>query len=107
TLVLEPFDDLIGRNFFHVDLGYLLVFDRAQVTHAELTKTQLLLARGGINGNRNINQPEADAAFPNRKHNFRGSRSLNRTTPVVNGAASLRTSNNQAIRMAASCHGGS
>src|ERR1700719_4605572 len=68
-LVLETFDDLIGRYFFHVGFGDLLVFDRAEVGFAQLPKTELFFAGRRINGNRNINQAEADTAFPSWTHN--------------------------------------
>src|SRR6266567_4713072 len=66
--VLESFNDLIGRDFFCVSLRDLFVLDRAKIGGTELTKTDLLLARGRVNSHRNVNQPEADATFPNRTH---------------------------------------
>src|SRR2546422_234052 len=67
-LVLESFNDLIGRDFFGVSLRDLFILDRAKVGRTELTKTDLLLARGRVDGHRNVNQSEADAAFPDGTH---------------------------------------
>ena len=69
ALVLETFYNLIGRHFFHVGLGDLLVFDRAEIGLAQLPKTELFFAGRRINGDRNINEAEADAAFPSWTHN--------------------------------------
>src|SRR5438445_3502238 len=66
--VLESFNDLIGRDFFGVSLRNLFILDRAKIGGTELTKTDLFLAGGRVNGDRNVNQAEADAAFPDRTH---------------------------------------
>src|SRR6266404_5190169 len=66
--VLESFNDLIGRDFFRVSLRNLFILDRAKIGGAELTKADLLLARGRVDSHRNVNQPKADAAFPDGTH---------------------------------------
>src|SRR5207237_2687369 len=68
ALVLEPLYNLVGRDFFGVGLGDLFILDRAQIGGTELTKTDLLLAGGRVDSHRNVNQPEADAAFPDGTH---------------------------------------
>src|SRR5439155_20194099 len=68
ALVLEAFYDLDGQDLFLIRLRDLFIFDRAQVTGAELPETNLLLARGRINCHRNINQTEANTAFPDGAH---------------------------------------
>ena len=68
-LVLVAFHDLIGRHFLHVGLGHFFVFDRAQIGFAQLPKTEFLFASGRINRDRNVDQAEADAAFPSWTHN--------------------------------------
>jgi hypothetical protein len=60
---------LIGLDFFHVRLGNLLVFDRAEVAFAQLSKTELFFAGRRINRNWNINEAEADTALPSWTHN--------------------------------------
>src|SRR5712691_6061880 len=68
VLVLESFNDLIGRDFFGVSLRDLFILDRAKIGGTELTKTDLFLAGGRVDSHRNVNQPEADAAFPDGTH---------------------------------------
>src|ERR671919_1622569 len=68
AFVLEPFYDLIGGDFFGIGLGDLFVFDRAEIARPKLAKANFLFARGRINRHRDINQPKADTAFPDRTH---------------------------------------
>src|SRR4051794_23741121 len=68
ALVLETLHDFRRGHFFLINLGDLLIFDRAEVARAELPEAEFLLARGGVNGDRDVNEPEADAAFPNWSH---------------------------------------
>src|SRR5947209_1062120 len=67
--VFESFYDLISRNFLQVGFGDFFVFDRAQVGLAQLPKTELFFTGSRVNRNRNVNQAEADAAFPGWAHN--------------------------------------
>src|SRR4029077_15589363 len=68
-LVLEAFNDLIGRDFFHVRLGNLFVFDRAEVAFAQLSKTELFFPGRRIYRNRDVDEAEADTALPSWTHN--------------------------------------
>src|SRR5436190_10916018 len=68
ALVLEAFHDLVGWNFLCIRFRHFFVPDRAKVAGTKLSKTNLLFARGRINRHRNVNQPEANAAFPSRTH---------------------------------------
>ena len=68
AFVLEAFYDLIGRDFFGIGLSHLFVFDRAEIARSKLPETNLLLTRGRVNRHRDINQPEANTAFPDRTH---------------------------------------
>src|SRR5882724_4598802 len=65
ALVLEAFDNLVRGNLLHVCFRDLLIFDGTKIGPAQLSKTEFFLARGGINRDRNVNQPKADTAFPN------------------------------------------
>src|SRR5215831_5120355 len=67
-LVFEALYDLVGWNFLGVGFCHLFVPDWAKVAGTKLPETKLLLPRGGINRHRNVNQPEADAAFPDGTH---------------------------------------
>src|SRR4029077_2258247 len=64
ALVLEAFYDLVGGNFLRGRFRHLLIFNRAEIAGTKLPKTNLLFTRGWINRHRDINQPEANAAFP-------------------------------------------
>src|SRR6266404_9948206 len=68
VFVFEALYDLVGRNFFRVRFRHFFVFDRAEIAGTKLSKTKLLLTRGGINGHWNINQTETDTAFPDGSH---------------------------------------
>src|SRR6267378_1430440 len=68
AFVFEALYDLVGRNFFRVRFRHFFVSDWAEITGTKLSKTKLFLARSRINGHWNINQTEADAAFPDRSH---------------------------------------
>src|SRR5437762_491426 len=68
ALVFEALHNLIGWNFLRVGLRDLFVSDWAEIAGTKLPKAKLFLARGRVNRHRNINQPKADAAFPNRSH---------------------------------------
>jgi hypothetical protein len=63
-LVIVTLDDLFPGNFLAVLLGNALVIDGAQIALAQQTKLKFFSSRGGIKSDGNINQPEADAAFP-------------------------------------------
>src|SRR5262249_28044718 len=65
-LVFEAFYDLVGWTFFRVRFRDLFVSDRTEIAGTKLPETKLLLSRGGINRHWNVNQPKADAAFPDR-----------------------------------------
>src|SRR5205823_3600454 len=47
---------------------HLFVSDRTEIAGTKLPETKLLLSRSGINRHWNVNQPEANAAFPDRTH---------------------------------------
>src|SRR6516165_7087396 len=68
ALIFEALYDLVGRHFLRVGFRYLFVSDWTEVAGTKLPETNLLLSRGGVNRNRNVNQPEADAAFPDGTH---------------------------------------
>src|SRR4029077_12616598 len=63
-LVLVTFDDFVPRNFLSVLFGDTLVVYRTQIAFAQQAKLQLLPSRGGIESDWNVNETEADAAFP-------------------------------------------
>src|SRR6266498_1811549 len=64
-LVLVALHDLVPGNFPAILLGNTLVVNRTQIVLAQQTKLEFLPSRSGIKGDGNINQTEADAAFPN------------------------------------------
>ena len=68
ALILEAFYDLVAWNFLGVRLGNFFVSDWAEVARTQLPKADLFLACGRINGHGDINQPKADAAFPDGAH---------------------------------------
>src|SRR5437870_4908339 len=68
AFILEASYDLVGWNFLGVRLGNLFVSDWAEVARTQLPKADLFLACGRINGHGDINQPKADAAFPDGAH---------------------------------------
>src|SRR5437870_4394617 len=63
-LVLVALHDLVPGNFPAILLGNTLVVNRTQIALAQQTKLEFLPSRSGIKSDRNINQTEADAAFP-------------------------------------------
>src|SRR5439155_7486551 len=71
TLVLKAPYDLVGRNLFRICFRDLFVFDWTKITGTKLPETKLLLARGRIKRHGNIDEPEADTAFPNGTHGVR------------------------------------
>ena len=68
ALEFEALYDLVGWNFLRVRFRHLFVFDRTEIAGTKLPETKLLLSRGGVNRHWNVNQPEADAAFPDGTH---------------------------------------
>src|SRR5438477_8415215 len=68
ALEFEALYDLVGWNFLRVRFRHLFVSDWTEIAGTKLPETKLLLSRGGINRHRNIDQPEADAAFPDGSH---------------------------------------
>ena len=64
-LVLVTFDDLIPGTSLPSFLGHAFVIDRAQVGLAQKPKLKLLPAGRRIQGDGDIDQTEADCAFPN------------------------------------------
>src|SRR5215813_8198774 len=68
ALEFEALYDLVGWNLLRVRFRHLFVSDRTEIAGTKLPETKLLLPRSGINRNRNVNQTEADAAFPDGTH---------------------------------------
>src|SRR5215475_9027110 len=68
ALEFEALYDLVGWNFLRVRFRHLFVSDRTEIAGTKLPETKLLLACGRINRHWNVNQPEADAAFPDGTH---------------------------------------
>src|SRR2546429_3701157 len=68
ALIFEAFYDLLGRNLFRVGFRHLFVSNGAEIAGTKLSKAKLFLAFGRKNRHWNINQPEADAAFPDGSH---------------------------------------
>src|SRR4026209_1059152 len=68
ALVFKALNDLVGWNFLGIRFCYLFVFDRTEIARTKLSEAKLLLSRGGITRDRNVDQPKADAAFPDRTH---------------------------------------
>src|SRR5262245_18982123 len=68
ALIFEPLHNLVDWNFLRVRFRHLFVFNRTEIAVTKLPETKLLLSSGGINRHRNVNQPEADAAFPDGAH---------------------------------------
>ena len=68
AFVFVAFNDLICGNFLRVGFGHFLVLDRAVISSAQLAETEFLFSGRRINGNGNVNEPEADTAFPNWSH---------------------------------------
>src|SRR5215467_1112519 len=68
ALVFESFYDLVCWNFLGVCFRHLLISDRTKIAGTKLPEAELLLAGGWVNGNRDVNQAEADAAFPDGTH---------------------------------------
>src|SRR5437868_1152973 len=58
----------LATPIFRVRLGNFFVLDRAEIGGTELPETKFLFSRGRVNSHWNINQPEADAAFPDGTH---------------------------------------
>jgi hypothetical protein len=67
--VFVTFNDLVPRNLLTVSFRHTLVIDWAQVVGPKQTKPEFLFSRGRIKSDRNIDQTEADAAFPDCAHN--------------------------------------
>src|SRR5438132_3519053 len=63
-LILIPLHDLVPGNLLAVFFSDTLVVYRTQIALAQQTKLEFLTSRGGIQGDRNVNQTETDAAFP-------------------------------------------
>src|SRR4029077_10815179 len=72
-LVFVAFHDLIPRHFLAVLFRDPFVIYGAQIALAEKTKFQILAPRRRIKGNRDVNESEADTAFPNRTHLIKNS----------------------------------
>src|SRR5215813_1954434 len=68
ALVFEALHDLVGRNFLGVRFRNLFVFNGTEIAGTKLPETKLLFSRGGIDRHWNVNQPEANAAFPDGAH---------------------------------------
>jgi hypothetical protein len=68
ALEFEALYDLVGWNFLRVRFSHLFVSDGTEIAGTKLPETKLLLSRGGINRHWDVNQPEADAAFPDGTH---------------------------------------
>src|SRR5262249_4453239 len=68
ALVFEALYDLVAWNFLRVRFRHLFVSDGTEIAGTKLPETKFLLTRGRINRHRNINQSEADAAFPDGTH---------------------------------------
>src|ERR1700748_2470976 len=68
ALEFEALYDLVGWNFLRVRFRHLFVFDWTEIAGTKLPETKLLLSRGGINRHWDVNQAEADAAFPDGTH---------------------------------------
>ena len=66
--VLVAFHDLLPRHFLAVLLGNAFVVHWAQVPRPQEPKFQILPPRRRVNGDRDVNEPKADIAFPNRTH---------------------------------------
>src|ERR1051325_6440023 len=81
ALVFKAFYNLIGGNLLRVRFRHFFLFDRTEVAGTKLPETKLLLSRGGINGHGNVDQPKADAAFPDGAHN---TAMLSHSVPPVN-----------------------
>jgi hypothetical protein len=62
------FDDLVLRNFPAVLFRDVFVIHGTQVALAKETKLELRLPSCRIQGDRNVNQAETDAPFPNCTH---------------------------------------
>src|SRR5207245_3988454 len=63
-LILITLDDLVPGNFLAVLFSDTLVVHRTQIALTQQAKLELFPTRGGIESDRNINETEADAAFP-------------------------------------------
>ena len=74
--VFVALHDLVPGNFFAVLFGNTLVIYGTQIAFAQQTKLEFLAPCSGIKRDGNINQPEADTAFPDCAHTklFRMSR---------------------------------
>src|SRR5262245_19570269 len=68
SFIFKAFYDLIGGNLPRVGFRHFFVFDRTEIAGTKLPETKLLLSRGWINGHGNVDQPKADAAFPDGAH---------------------------------------
>src|SRR5436189_5744822 len=68
ALIFEAFYDLIGGDFLRVGLRDLFISDWAEIAGTKLPEAKLFLRCLRINRHRNVNQSEADAAFPDRSH---------------------------------------
>src|SRR6185295_3138730 len=62
--ILITLDDLIPGNLLAVLFGNALVIYGTQIALAQQTKLELFPSRGRIESNRNVNETEANAAFP-------------------------------------------
>ena len=67
-LVFIAFHDLVPRHLFAVGLGHALVIHRAVIRSAKQAKLQFLAPQRGKQGDGDINQTEADRAFPDGSH---------------------------------------
>jgi hypothetical protein len=63
-LVFVAFHDLVPGDFLAILFGNTLVIHGTQIAFAQQTELEFLASGGGIKSDWDINQPEADAAFP-------------------------------------------
>src|SRR5262249_43557639 len=68
ALVFEALHNLVSRNFLRIRFRNFFVFDGTEIAGTKLSEAKLLLPRGGINRDRNVDQPKANAAFPDGAH---------------------------------------
>src|SRR5436190_1734761 len=65
-LVLERLDDLVVRDRLVLELADLLIPDRAVVRRVHEMKPELVLVHGAEDPHRDVHEPEADRAGPDR-----------------------------------------
>jgi len=68
--ILIAFDDLVPRHLFGIGFGDAAVIDGAEIILAQQAKGQLLALRGRVQRDWDVDQAEANRAFPNRAHLF-------------------------------------